>query len=119
MSTPPPPPDGAVWVFSGLWRCIAHNGFACPLCIPIVKAPSRVGKTGEYYPDPAAYSGRRGRRDPLSVVGDRSGPGLACPKCGGTQFTAKRSVLGKAIGGVLAPKSEVKCVTCGTIFKRG
>ncbi len=66
-------------------------------------------------------------RKRLSEAGVRTeGVGLACPKCGGAQFTAKRSNKGKAIGfatlgvgGLLAPKSQVKCVTCGTMFKRG
>lgn len=51
---------------------------------------------------------------------------LRCPKCGGTQFEAKRSGRGKAIGvvtlgvgAVLMPKSRVRCVTCGKEFKRG
>jgi hypothetical protein len=51
-----------------------------------------------------------------------------CPKCGGTSFKAKRSGKGKffaAAGGLnlitmpLAPKSRVKCTTCGTEYKRG
>lgn len=52
--------------------------------------------------------------------------GVRCPKCGGQQFTAKRSKKGKLIGaatvgvGLLAaPKTQVKCVTCGAMFKRG
>ncbi len=51
---------------------------------------------------------------------------LACPKCGGTQFKAKRSARGKVIGtvtlgvgGVLAPKSRVRCVACKTECLRG
>ena len=63
----------------------------------------------------------------ISEVGDRTQNGLACPKCGGTQFKAKRSrrgkVLGTAItlgaGAVLAPKSMVRCTTCKTDYKRG
>jgi len=49
-----------------------------------------------------------------------------CPKCGSQQFTAKRSKKGKTIGvltvgvGVMvAPKSQVKCVSCGTMYRRG
>ena len=55
----------------------------------------------------------------LSKAGDRSGGGLACPKCGGTSFRAKRSMKGKMTAGVAAPKSRVKCETCGEQFKRG
>lgn len=42
-----------------------------------------------------------------------------CPRCGGTAFKAKRSVKGKVAGGLLAPKTQVKCTTCGLMFKRG
>lgn len=63
----------------------------------------------------------------ISKVGDRGDDGtLRCPKCGGTSFDAKRSGKAKVIGGLtvgvgalLAPKSRVKCETCGTVFKRG
>lgn len=64
---------------------------------------------------------------PISSVGVRSeSAGLACPKCGGTNFKAKRSAGAKVAGatfgvvGALAmPKRRVKCVTCGTEFLRG
>lgn len=76
-------------------------------------------------PTPAATHGRQNFSAAV--------PDGKCPKCGGTQFTAKRSKKGKgvgiAIGAVtlglgavavgLAPKSQVKCVTCGTMYKRG
>jgi hypothetical protein len=74
-------------------------------------------------PKPADPRGGR-----ISDVGERTAAGLACPKCGGTQFKAKRSAAGKTIGtaatlGVagafLAPKSRVKCITCGTEYRRG
>jgi DNA-directed RNA polymerase subunit RPC12/RpoP len=63
----------------------------------------------------------------LSKAGDHGDDGtLRCPKCGGTNFTAKRSTKAKILGGVtvgvgalLAPKSRVRCVTCGETFKRG
>jgi ssDNA-binding Zn-finger/Zn-ribbon topoisomerase 1 len=68
----------------------------------------------------------RGRQK-ISEAGARTETGqLVCPKCGGAQFTAKRSKKGKVIGfttlgvaGLVAPKSQVKCVTCGTMYKRG
>jgi hypothetical protein len=71
---------------------------------------------------------------PISVVGDQSHLGLACPKCGGSQFKAKRSGKARAgiavttvvtggIGGVAAAgvtrQTKVKCVTCGTEYQRG
>jgi len=62
----------------------------------------------------------------ISEVGERNAAGLACPKCGGTQFKAKRSAKGKTIGAIagvagamLAPKSRVRCVTCKTEYVRG
>lgn len=55
----------------------------------------------------------------ISEVADRSTGALACPKCGGTSFKSKRSVKGKLAGGVFAPKSRVKCETCGEVYKRG
>lgn len=55
----------------------------------------------------------------LSEAGKTDEGTLRCPKCGGANFTAKRSVKGKMTAGVLAPKSRVKCVTCGETFKRG
>lgn len=72
----------------------------------------------------------------LSEVGDTSAGILACPKCKGTSFKAKRSLgaklvlgtagvvtLGVAPVGVaaagLAKKTRVKCTTCGTEYKRG
>lgn len=46
-------------------------------------------------------------------------PDGACPNCGGTSFTAKRSRRGKLGFGVFASKSQVRCVTCGRTYKRG
>lgn len=54
----------------------------------------------------------------ISKVGQTDN-GLRCPKCGGASFKAKRSLKGKVAAGVLAPKSRVKCETCGKVFKRG
>jgi uncharacterized protein with PIN domain len=42
-----------------------------------------------------------------------------CPKCGSSQWKAKRSVKGKVTFGVVAPKSQVECVGCGKMFRRG
>lgn len=61
----------------------------------------------------------------LSKVGDTSSGTLACPKCKGTQFKAKRSGLGKLASAplpvtmLLVPKHHVKCVACGTTYRRG
>lgn len=55
----------------------------------------------------------------ISKVGVKGQAGLACPKCGGTQFKAKRSAGGKVGLGLLAPKTRVRCVTCGAQYTRG
>jgi uncharacterized Zn finger protein len=46
---------------------------------------------------------------------------LHCPACSGTQFEAVRSSgrkLAFGIASLLAPANQVRCVTCGEIFKR-
>lgn len=58
-------------------------------------------------------------RQRISEVGRSEGGGIACPACGGSQFTARRSMGGKAIAGLLAPKTVVECVTCGARYRRG
>lgn len=63
----------------------------------------------------APYTGKPGERGSFS---DHA-PDGACPRCGGTEFTAKRSMVGKLSFGVFAVKSQVRCVTCGLTFKRG
>lgn len=90
------------------------------------KNAKEAARTRSTTPKSVGYTGKIGSREELSAVGERTDYGLACPKCGGTQFTAKRSVKGKVIGigtigvaGLIAPKSQVKCVTCGTMYKRG
>lgn len=55
----------------------------------------------------------------ISKVGVKGQTGLACPKCGGTSFKAKRSAGGKLGLGLLAPKTRVKCATCGAQYTRG
>jgi predicted RNA-binding Zn-ribbon protein involved in translation (DUF1610 family) len=145
LRPPPPPPPAApvpqqsveadlnetrpVWAYEKSWRCLAHDKSICTDCRKLAKHPI-TGKQGQVFPDPNApavpYTGKTGSREKLSEVGTQTGDGLKCPKCGGTQFTAKRSKKGKVIGfttlgvgGLVAPKSQVKCVTCGTMFKRG
>jgi hypothetical protein len=119
-----------------LWKCIEHDKLNCTSCRSKYGAPpSRGPKPGEaqVYPyerseaQKAAYGGAMGSRERLSAVGEHAADGtLKCPRCGGTQFTAKRSNTGKAVGfatlgvgGLIAPKSQVKCVACGLKFKRG
>lgn len=113
-------------------------GIECPTCGAVIGSPWELGlhrlnehnETGAIRSAdlphgfsgrvlPQAYSGKMGGRQPLSRVGIRGEGGIACPKCGGTQFTAKRSNTGKVVVGLIAPKSQVKCVACGLKFKRG
>lgn len=54
----------------------------------------------------------------LSKVGATE-DGVRCPKCGSSSFKSKRSLKGKIAGGLLAPKTRVKCEVCGKQFKRG
>jgi hypothetical protein len=63
---------------------------------------------------------------PISQVGAGGAAGLACPRCGGSGFQAKRSRAAKVllvptvgVGTLLAPKTRVKCITCGTEYRRG
>lgn len=43
---------------------------------------------------------------------------VRCPKCGASDFTDKRTVKGKLMGGLLAPK-RLQCRGCGTSLKKG
>lgn len=143
---PTPVPHGPttgspVWRFAGFgWRCIKHDKMFCAVCQHLAPMPRKAGKKGDVFPYPVGdpdgnYDGRIGHREALSKVAARTEDGiLKCPKCGSTQFTAKRSMKGKLIGGTigvatlgiagpaaaaLAPKTQVKCVACGTMYKRG
>jgi hypothetical protein len=122
-----------VWQYEKSWHCVEHGKGICNSCYRRAKHPT-FGKDGQVvYLDMASnsghalkrevsgaqYSGHVGKREDLSNVGKQTSQGLACPKCGGTQFTAKRSMKGKVAIGVFAPKTQVKCVACGTMFKRG
>lgn len=72
---------------------------------------------------PKSYRSTKSQQPPSGV---RMSHGTSCPRCGGTRFTAKRSNKGKVIGvaalgvgGLLVPKTQVKCVNCGMKCKRG
>lgn len=60
---------------------------------------------------------------PISAVGTKvEGAGLACPKCGGTQFKVQRKTSTKVAFGMasmLGNAKHVRCVTCGTRYLRG
>lgn len=61
----------------------------------------------------------------ISDVGDTSSGVLACPRCGGTQFKARRgkikraALVGMAVATPLTKQTQVQCVTCGARYKRG
>lgn len=77
---------------------------------------------------------RKGKA-PISSVGKAEGQaGLACPKCGGGQFKARRSTAARATigaatvatGGLaglgaaaVTRQKQVQCVTCGAKYMRG
>src|SRR5262249_31686924 len=98
-----------------MWRCTGCNA--------LNSTPTPVKRRAQNLP----YTGQMGTRQMLSEVGEHTPEGaLRCPRCGSTQFTAKRSNTGKVfgfstlgVGGLIAPKSQVKCVACGLKFKRG
>lgn len=55
----------------------------------------------------------------LSTVGTVDTGGVHCPKCGSTSFKPHRSIKGKVAGGLLAPKSKLRCLICKKEFRRG
>lgn len=92
-------------------------------------AEYKAGKADRQAAKPAGSTVRA----PISQVGDRSSGVLACPKCGGAQFKAKRRGLAKGAAWAAAPitlgltaaamaaipKTRVQCVTCKTEYLRG
>ena len=77
-------------------------------------------------PKPSNQSHYISRHQRLSKVADRDDGDLRCPKCGGSQFKARRSNTSRmvgvstlGVGAVLTPRSQVQCVTCGAKFRRG
>lgn len=134
--------DEPIFKFDHLgWRCLAHGKMLCGPCHLECQPPMRVGGfskgalfpsvDGRVYMDASTssarvvassderYEGKRRHRQNLRDVGTSTDSGVACPRCGGTSFTAKRSAKGKLLVGVLAPKTRVKCVACGMMFLRG
>ncbi len=103
---------GPIWCYGAgrHWQCTAHGRRGCPECKGKASPPAlrpRKGQTSNGTPV-------------LSAAGAHTATGeLCCPQCGGTSFTARRAVGAYIAVGLLAPKSQVKCVTCGKVFKRG
>lgn len=65
-------------------------------------------------------------RKKITDAGRTEGGTLACPRCGGASFKAKRSLPSKVVtvatvgvGALVVPKRWVKCQTCGATYKRG
>lgn len=94
----------------------------CVVIIILGKIAENKSRGGGVPLTQAAAQQRPTAPDPPASVPSQ----LLCPNCGGSQFQANRSAGAKAlliptvgIGALLAPKSRVKCVTCGTVFKRG
>lgn len=68
----------------------------------------------------------RERREPPKIsqagVHGEGGAGLACPVCGGGEFKVARKVSTKLMFGaasLLGQARYVRCVTCGTRYRRG
>jgi hypothetical protein len=125
--TPTSPQDDPVWARKGTkggYRCVAHGKLVCMPCqrlMPSSEALKR-DKILQRTSEPGGYSGKVGHRVNLTDIATPGEDGPKCPKCGGTQFTAKRAKKGfvlVGVGALVAPKSQLKCVTCGTMFKRG
>lgn len=95
------------------WTCRAHRRRECLAC-DLDPGVERSRLLRPKRPGTVRLAGQK-----LSVVGDQGPAGLQCPNCGSTNFTAKRSFMGKVALGVLAPKTKVKCVVCGTSYQRG
>ena len=112
----------------------------CPKCIyyptsqhdadrhrPEAHSPTGSAPT----PAPRLDPNKKTKKQKLSEVGERSEAGLSCPKCGSTDFKVKRSGVRKlgalaaapvtlgASAVILAKGTQVKCVACATVYKRG
>jgi hypothetical protein len=55
----------------------------------------------------------------ISVVGVHGPSGLECPNCASTEFAAHRTIGGIFLLSFLAPKTRVRCESCGKRFTRG
>ena len=104
---------GIGWVI--FWVTCTENGRKAEAQRKALQASKRQNQT------------RPTHKTTISQAGVRSGSGgLACPKCGGSQFKARRSSAARAavittgVAGALATKkTQVTCETCGTRFARG
>jgi hypothetical protein len=94
----------------------------------LMRAHREVNHGGARMPSkPASMpKSRPTKKQKISAVGAKPGGDLACPKCGGAQFKTRRSALHRTtiittvgVSGLLKSGSQVRCTTCGTIYKRG
>lgn len=74
----------------------------------------------------AGRQAARSRREPAKIsqagVHGEGGAGLACPVCGGSEFKVGRKTSTKLLFGaasLLGQARYVRCVTCGTRYRRG
>lgn len=97
--------------------------YACPQCGMTFLSWS--GRAKHMKEERAARKAAQSAVKTFSKVADEG----RCPKCGGTQFKARRSTGGRVktvvYGAVFLPlaaipkQTQVQCVTCGTKFTRG
>lgn len=105
-------------------------GFATPVAVTM-RAHRETEHDGATMPSKPVALPRRSRatktkQQRISKVGATSSGVLACPKCGGAQFKTRRSAKHRTamittvgVAGLLKSGSQVRCTTCGTIYKRG
>jgi hypothetical protein len=104
-----------LWVGVVVWRYWTPGGQRWGAQAKAMKAARR--------PQVLTDAARASSKPPaLSDVAATSPVGLACPKCGGTQFKAHRRLSTKLMFGaasLLGQAKHVRCVTCGTDYLRG
>jgi len=103
-----------------VWSATTENGKAYAAKASAKVAGRKAGKLSNQL----SKGGRVNAR--ISTVGTKSEAGLACPRCGGSHFKARRSRAARYAGGatlgvgaLLIKQKQVTCVTCGTRYDRG
>jgi len=106
----------------GVWSATTEDGRAYAVKVAARAADRKAGKLSHQLDRGGRVSAR------ISTVGTKSeAGGLACPRCGGTHFKARRSRAARYGGGVtlgvatllVTKQKQVTCVTCGTRYDRG
>ncbi len=106
----------------GVWSTTTENGKAYAAKLTAQAADKKAQKL-------SSQLGKGGRVNArISTVGTKGEVGgLACPRCGGTHFKARRSRAARYAGGatlgvatlLVTKQKQVTCVTCGTRYDRG